>query len=220
MLGYLKRGPQRLGQGAVGPLRGSQTGALVTTDAHARFQEAVMNGNVWIGANPSGTAVTTQAGVSATTPALTLFNPVTSNVNLVLWHAECIFTAAPAAACGVMLAYNFPALAGVPTGPTTVTNANITNALISQGIYGSSTAVTTQSGSQGQCYRVSTLSAAPVAFRYCFGTSGAAAIGGMSFRDQIDGAVVVPPGVAISIQTTSADAVLCAFCWEEIVISN
>src|SRR5438105_2034955 len=119
MLSFLKRGIQRLAGGATGPFRGNQTGALVTTDGHARFQEAVLNGNVWIGSNPAGTPVTPQAGLSATTPALTLFNPINSPVNLVLWDLQVIATTVQAAQGGIVLAYNGPNLAGVPTGPTT-----------------------------------------------------------------------------------------------------
>lgn len=218
MLGYLKRGVQRLAEGVAGPLRGDHSGALVVQHAHARFQEAVLQGNVWIGSNPSGTAVTTQAGVSATTPALVLFNPINSPVNLVLWYAQFGITASPAAASVMMLAYNAPNLAGVPTGPTTVTAANITNALLSRGITGTATSATAQGGF-GQCYRISTLSAAPIAFNYPMGTTGAAAIGGVSMHHSIDGAVIIPPGVAVSVQTTSAAALVCSLCWEECAVA-
>ena len=209
-----------LAKSASGPLRGDLSSALVTQDAHARFQEAVLAGNVYIGSNPAGTAVTTQAGLSATTPALTLFNPFNSTVNLVLWSFGCVFTAAPAAAAGVELAFNLPTVAGVQTAPITVTNANITNAILGQGTTGTSTTVITQAGNQGQCYRVCTLNAAPIAFRYSFGTSGAAAISGMSFRDAVEGAVIIPPGIAVSVQTTSAAVVTCDFVWEEIAFNQ
>ena len=156
-------GAALLGPGASNPLRGDLTSALVVQDAHARFQEAVLAGNVFIGANLAGTAVTTQAGLSATTPALTLYNPPGSTVNLVLWSFGGAIQASPAAAATVMLAMNLPALAGVTTGPVTVTNALITNANIGLGLTGTSTVTTLASGNQGQCYRVCTLSAAPLA---------------------------------------------------------
>lgn len=196
-------------------LRATTSGGIVTGNGGAVYQEAVLSGRVFCGANAAGTAVTTQAGLSVTTPALVLYNPVGSDTNLVLWSFSCTFTAAPAAAAAVMLAYNFQALAGVPTGPVTVTAATVTNAFIGYNQFGSATAISNSAGSVGQCYRVSTLSATPVTFRYSFGTSGAAAIGGMSFRDEIGGAVIIPPGIAISVQTTSAAAVLCDFIWEE-----
>ncbi len=219
MLGYLKRGAQRLGMGAVGPLRGDVTGALVTTDGHARFQEAVLSGNVWHGANVAASGVTLQVGLSATSPVISLYNPINSPVYLAIWHFDIAFTAS-AAANKMILAYNFPALAGVPTGPTTVTLATVTNAIIGLSQFGSSTAVATSSP-WGQCYIVGTLSAAPLAFAYPLGTTGASGISGMSFRTQCDGNIVVPPGVCISVQGTAAATVgLGAFCWEEVPISN
>lgn len=176
-----------------------------------------MNGNVWIGSNPFGTPVTPQVGLSATTPALTLFNPINSTVNLVLWAFEVAPTTAQAALTAVMLAYNGVNLAGVPTGPATVTNANITNAVLGLGTTGSSTAITTQ-GAQGQCYRVSTLSAAPIAFRYSMVLGYSSAVGTYLAvcRDPIDGAIVIPPGIAISAQFAAATPSVCSFVWEEV----
>ncbi len=117
-----------------------------------------------------------------------------------------------------MIAFKAPSALGVITGPITATLGIITNARIGAGSTGTTTVVSSQGGGGpwGQCYRVATLSAAPIAIRQSFGTTGAAAIGGMSFHDQIDGAIVVPPGVAISVQTSSAASVCCAFCWEEV----
>lgn len=225
MLAYLKRGAQRLGNGIVGPLRGDVTGALVTQDAHARFQEAVLNGNVWIGANAVGTPVTPQAGLSATTPVLTLYNPINSPVNLVLWEFQSVATTIQAAQTAVMLAYNVPAITGVVKAPFTVTNALITNAMLSVGIPQDVTAVQNQ-GAWGQCYSICTLIAAPVACRYCFvleylATSAVGTtIGTAPTIDHVDGAIIVPPGIALSAQFGAATPSLCAFTWEEVPISN
>lgn len=219
---------RRLTSGAFDYLRGDLTGALVTQDAHARLQEAVLSGNVWIGANPAGTPVTTQAGLSATTPALTLFNPLNSPVNLVLWTVTINVTTA--AQASFELGVNFPNVAGVPTGPGTLTNANVFNALLATGVTGSTTAITTQ-GQWGQCYRVATLSATPLAFMYLgssnFTAAGSGA-GGTSVSPvaygwqtgvfPIDGGVIIPPGVAISIQTSAAVACVASFVWEEVPI--
>jgi hypothetical protein len=177
-------------------------------DAHARYHNAVLNGNVYWGANLGGTSVTTQAGLSATTPALTLFNPFASTVNLVLWTFGYCFTAAPAAACGVMLAYNNPNLSGVPTAPTSTTLANVTSALVA----GTKLPI-------GQCYRVATLSAAPLALAYFGGTTGASAIGGQPSIFDLAGQIIIPPGTAVSVQTTSASAIICSFAWEEAAIN-
>ena len=38
----------------------------------------------------------------------------------------------------------------------------------------------------------------------------------MSFRDAIDGAIVLAPGMALSVQTSSASSLCCDFIWEEV----
>jgi hypothetical protein len=161
--------------------------------------------------------VTPAVGLSATTPALTLYNPINSTVNLVLWALEVAPTTAQAALTAVMLAYNGVNLAGAATAPASVTNANITNAVLALGTSGSATAVTTQ-GAQGQCYRVATLSAAPIAFRYSMVLGYSSAVGTYLAvcRDPIDGAIVIPPGVAISVQAAAATPIVASFVWEEI----
>jgi hypothetical protein len=197
-----KVGIQELSPGAVSDLRMGRSGELISSQGHAPYKEAVTSGKVWIGANPAGTIVTTQAGLSATTPALTLFNPIGSGVNLVLQTVTIGITAAPAASATLMLAYN---LANA-TAPATTTLANVTNALL-----------TTNGQPIGQCYRIATLATAPIAFRYLGGTTGAAAIESTNLIDHIDGEIIIPEGVAISVQSTSEAAILASFVWEEIV---
>lgn len=72
----------------------------------------------------------------------------------------------------------------------------------------------------GQVYIEGRGAAVPLAFAYPLGTTGTAAIGGMSFRTQLDGQFIIPPGVTVSVQATSAAALLCALCREELKIVN
>lgn len=199
-----KVGKQVLSNGTTSEIRLNKTGAVSTSDAHARYMQNTLDGEVYIGANLGGTPVTTQAGLSATTPALTLYNPVGSNTYLVLQTVTVDITSAPAAACGLMLAFN--ALNAAP--PSSTTAATVTNAIVGS----------TYSPA-GQCFRIATLATAPVAFRFIGGTTGAAAISGVQLIDKVDGEVIIPPGVAISIQSTSAAAILASFSWEEIPIN-
>lgn len=196
-----KVGKQTLSNGSPATIRLGTDGSVSTVSPEHMIN--VLDGNVYIGSNLGGTPVTTQAGLSATTPALTLYNPVGSGVNLVLLTADVTFTAAPAAACGVMLAYN--ALNATP--PATTTDANMTNCIL-----GSTAAP------KGRCYRIATLAAAPLACRFLGGTTGAAAISGFQIVEHIDGQIVIPPGVAMSVQTTSAAAILASFTWMEVNI--
>lgn len=227
MLAYTKRGPQRLGNAGVGPLRADQTGALVVSHAHARFQEAVLNGNVWIGSNPFGTPVTPGVTPLLNVAApLTLYNPINSPVNLVLWEYQFIPTTTQAAHLYVVLAYNVPALTGVSTAPASVTNGNITNALLGLGQAQSATVVQNAALAWGQIYRIATLAEAPVVFRYPFTWQYKAAdasetvIAAGTAIDHIDGAVVIPPGVAVSASFSQRTPGVSAFVWEEVLISN
>lgn len=200
-------GPQSSFSPGGPPASGMGDGTMRVGDAHGKYVEAVYRGNVWIGSNLGGTPVTTQAGLSATTPALTLFNPADSKVNLFLLNVGIGIAAAPAAACALFLAYNVPNLAGVPTAPVTTTTANVINAKL-----GSAGAPV------GQCYRVSTLSAAPLLLAPLGGTTGAAAIGGVPLWFDLGGIVCISPGYAVSVQTSSAASLTGAFVWEELPI--
>ena len=192
-----KVGLQKLADGVVSFLRLNRSGDVVVTQGH---EETVLDEKVFIGANLGGTPVTTQAGLSATTPALTLYNPVGSGVNLILTSVTVDITTAPAAAAGFMLAYNLKNA----VAPTSTTDANVTSAILDKG-----------HAPIGKCYRIATLATAPLAFRFIGGTTGAAAISAVQLIDHIKGEFVIPPGVAISIQATSAAACLCSFTWEE-----
>src|SRR5687768_9496048 len=156
-----KVGKQVLSNGSKSEIRQDKTGAVVTTDGHARLMQATLDGEIYIGANLGGTPVTTQAGLSATTPALTLWNPIGSQYYLVLQTVTVDITTAPAAAAGFMLAYNPLGLAA----PSSTTAANVTNGLIG-----------TTSYPVVHCYRIATLAATPLAFRFIGDTTGAATI--------------------------------------------
>lgn len=198
-----KIGPISGSSGSEVDLRSEKSGALVVSQGHGKYQELVLTGNSYIGANLGGTPVTTQVGLSATTPALTLYNPVGSGVNLVMISCTIDITTSPAGASGFMLAYNLKG-AGAPTA---LTLANVTNAILDNGKL-----------PIGQCYRIATLAAVPLAFRFIGGTSGASAISGIELIDNIDGEFIIPPGVAVSLQATAAAACLASFSWEEISI--
>lgn len=151
--------------------------------------------------------VTTQAGVSVSSPVISLFNPLTSGKNLVLMDVGVTPTASPAASVVFELAYNIVPSTGIQSG--TGATGNVTSALI-----GTSTSTAT-SQAQGVCKVQGILPALPVAFRYIGGTTGAAAISGTVFTDLTQGKVVLPPGGLVSIQTSSAANLLAHLVWRE-----
>lgn len=201
MLAELKAGLRRIANSAVEALRGTSEGALVVAHGAPSECEEALQGDVFLGADLAGTAVTTQAGLSATTPALTLYNPVGSGVIGVLKRVTIGITASPAAAVVFSLAYNLANAAA----PTLTTLAQVSNAKLD------SKKLPTL-----QCARVATLAAAPLAIRYLEGGSmGASAISAGPVTTEIDGGILIPPGVAVSIQSTAAAAILASFEWSE-----
>lgn len=196
-------GTRTISDGVTSSGRSSKDGSVVTQEGHAKYQEAAYRGNVWSCSNYSAVPVTTKAGLDASNPMLTLYNPVGSGKALVMLETAIDITASPAGATGVSLAWN---VATSSAGPTLTSTATYTNAILANG--GAPPATL--------CYRAATLVAAPQAFRYIGGTTGASAIGGYTLNDNEDGKVIIPPGVAVSIQTTAALAGVGHFVWEEI----
>lgn len=187
-------------RGAKEVIRLGTTNEIMVSQANPTYYDLSVNGNLYTGSNPLGTPVTTQAGLSATTPALTLYNPVGSGVNLVLIATGIGITSAPAANTVLVLAFNTQN-AGAPTATT---SANITSSIVG-----------TSAQPKGQVYRICTLPAAPVAFRILGGVAGASANGVYQMIFYADGQVIIPPGVSISVQSSTAVAIVASFTWEE-----
>lgn len=190
------------GTNAVIALADKDNSPLVTPAA-SKHEFSSIQGEIFIGANPGGTPVTTQAGLSVTTPALTLYNPTASGVNLVLLTVTVGINAAPAAASTLMLAYN----SITASAPSSTTDATMISSKV-----GSTAAP------NGRCYRVATLAASPTAFRYIGSVLAASSTGVVRIVDNVDGEIVIPPGGCISIQATTAISILTSFTWKEVEI--
>ena len=137
------------------PARASGGQETVTVDGHARFQQAVLAGNAfWCATQTAGTS---QAGLSATTPVLTLYNPKGNNKAAVLWYAGASFIVAFGAGSAVWIAANINVAAAAVSGTAVsgVTAAAIvTNAQLGNGAFPTCIPLT-----------AATLPAAPVAVR-------------------------------------------------------
>jgi hypothetical protein len=184
------------------PQLGTPSGANLEAAKHPVNLQGVLDGLTFTGANVAATPVTTQAGLSATAPVLTLSNPAGSTVNLVLIRATVAFAAAPAALCNLFLAYD-------PNVPTSLMPANISNNLI-----GGSTAA-----KQGLCSAFATLGAAPKILEHIGGVAAAALTGQDGIQKDFGGMYVIAPGSNISIQTSSAASLLASFTWKEVAIN-
>ena len=206
-------------QGTIGPVTGTaagqshaarmnRSGGWLTASIAGRFQEAVLRGSCYAVANPAG--ITSQAGLSATTPALTLYNPAGSGKNGILWYASARMAVANVAAAAVWLAANTNINAAAVTGTLTTTHRNcLLGAAANNAI---------------QAMLAATLPAAPVGIMLLgMGLTGAISVEtcAKEHGGWLDGAVVIGPGTAISIQTSTASGgsgLWCSFIWEEIEV--
>lgn len=204
-------------QGTIGPVTGTaagqshaarmnRSGGWLTAPISGRFQEAVLRGSCYAVANPAG--IQTQAGLSATTPALTLYNPAGSGKNGIIWYASAAFAVANAAAAAVWLAANTVVTAAATTGTLTTTHRNC--------LLGAS------ANNSIQALLAATLPAAPVGIALLgIGLTGAITVETTAklVGGWLDGAVVMGPGTSVSIQTSTASGAAglwCSFIWEEI----
>lgn len=200
-------GRQVMTDGGQGRLRQTRNGSLAVMGGGAYFQEAVRNGSVFSVCNQAG--ITSQAGLSATTPALTLANPVGSGVNCVLWYAGATFSVAFAAASAVFVAVGTNLAAAAVTGTLTTAHRNMM-------LGGGNPAVTP--------LLAATLPAAPVAVSLL----GMGLTGAITTVPQIqtlerwfNGAIILQPGANLSIQTSTASGATATFCeyiWEEVPV--
>lgn len=201
-------GPSVLADGSGKTFRQSRTGGQVVSDEHARFYEAAVRQNIYTVANQAG--ITTQAGLSATTPALTLYNPAGSGVNGVILYAGFVASVAFAAASVIWLGANTNLAAAAVTGTLTTTHRN--------GLLGGA------QGNKIQALLAATLPAAPVAIA----SLGVGLTGAITTVPAIatlgkffDGSIILYPGSAISFQTSTASGAtgfFGEFIWEEVVI--
>lgn len=173
---------------------------LRTADVQARFQAAVEAGNVWSVCNQVG--ITSQAGLSATTPALTIANPAGSGKRGILWKATAFMAVVNVAAAAVWLAANTNVAAAAVTGTLTTAHRNL-----KMGGSGSP--------SQLQFFLAATLPAAPVGIDLMgIGLTGAITVqcGAVQYGGWYDGSIIIEPGTAISIQTSTASGASGLWC--------
>jgi hypothetical protein len=181
--------------------------ALRSAESQAFFQDAVERGRVFAVCNQAG--VTSQAGLSATTPVLTLANPSGSGVNLVLWYAGAVCIVSAATAGAIFLAVGSNLTAAAVTGTLTTAHRNLK-----------------LGGGQPTVVPLlaATLPAAPVGVSI-LGALLTGAITTITHQEPqarwFNGSIIVPPGANVSIQTgvaSGASGLLCEFIWEEVPV--
>lgn len=202
-------GGQSLANGVKAMPSLAQDGALIVQDD---FAAAVERGRCFAVCNQSG--VTSQAGLSGTTPTLTLYNPSGSGVNGRLWFAGATFTVAFATAGAVWLAANINVAAAAVTGTITTTHVNLKLA--------GTGAVAGAQGNRITALTAATLPAAPIGI-CLLGVGLTGAITTIPHLQTLgrwfNGGVMLMPGTALSIQTgvaSGASGTFCEYMWEEV----
>lgn len=196
---------QTVGDGNLAPARLLDAYALATSDAHGRYFDAVRRGNVFFVTSSGTQALSLNTATTAT--GILLWNPPSSGVNLVLLEAMVMAASLPAGAYATLLTGG--AQAAAPTGTATTTVANgILNALITSG-----------AASKAVVYSGGTMSNAVIQRILGLG-AGATMASSTSYpppaKDDIGGAIVLPPGTITSLQAiTTAVTVLGQLTWEE-----
>jgi hypothetical protein len=147
-----------------------------------------------------GTALT------ATAVTLTLFNPAGSGKNLVLMQTTVAIVTATTAGF-LVYAINGTVGQAAPSA-TTPLASGIQNALVGGG-----------ASPVGAVYSAATLPAAPVARRVLAGIISTTPGGVHTIVDNVDGAIVLGPGMALTVQGVTSNATgVISYLWEEVTI--
>lgn len=203
MLSEIRTGSIVSSDGAVNPARNDKTGALVVTDAHAKYQEAVIRGNVFIASNTAVQALSTN---STTATGLILSNPAGSGKNLVLLRVQVALASLPAGQSTLILTGNTNPLGTATTHTTPLT---IQNALIGSGK--NSVAFADSSATIANATIIKVVPAGTAA------TVAASTAFPPFINMDVDGLVTLTPGTCISLQClTTAISVVASMEWEEV----
>ena len=156
---------------------------------------------VFLAANQAGQALST--ALSTTQTGFTLTNPWNSGVNLLVLQTTLAATTAPAGIATIVYAANVNpvATAVVHTTPLTVRSAKLGNTQAAVGLADSA------------C----TLPAAPVVVRSIGGPVATGSVSSPYFLDDVQGALVVTQGCAVSINClTTAISAIISMVWQEV----
>jgi X-X-X-Leu-X-X-Gly heptad repeat protein len=208
-LNQLQTGVQQVADGANPVARSGKTGETIVSELQGPYYENAYRGNVFVAAQTAATAAIATAAGGAT---LVLFNPSNNTKNLVILDVTvCLETETGQTA---KVAFQ---LAGAATGTTQTLTTPLT---------GLSSIVGGSNKPSGVTLVSSTFSNAAVPLRYLGALSQAATnttgvTGVVSFKDEVKGAIIVPPGSYVGIYGLTAwtigDAsIVASMTWAEV----
>jgi hypothetical protein len=229
MLTEIRTGVISSNVGGVNPARGDKTGAMVTTDGHGRFLEAVLQGTLFsIGCMPATTAAPTALSsatillTASAQPIVGVWNPATSPVNLNILQATLVDV--------------INNVTSVAPG-SFVWASSLGNTALTAGLSPFNRRTLASSGSQAKGFSLSTASLLtgltnnlvifdPAEFNVASGlltTTVAAATPtpSVSGVQNFDGSLIVPPGGVLALLNTisvTTHSVTARLMWEEVPV--
>ena len=202
---------QSISNGNTIPQRAGQLGEVITSRLHGDFYEQTYRGNIFLGANPVPSQITT-GGLSTTYIGLCLCNPIASLVNLVLLKVGYSYILTPTNSFVIGL------MCGNSTNSNTVHSQIATtfngfiggaNLNVAKGIIGMSDTITTLNSTPVITHIFDTITSGPMTN----------ATGYSNQIVDLDGAIILSPGSYCAFYA-SADNTISgfqgSFCWEEI----
>lgn len=219
-------GPTFGGSGTAAPFRGDITGAQVVTDAHGRFQEAALRGTLFSG----GMTITSIANVTFTTatlgatgtPIIGVWNPTNSGKNLVILQIRLqpVITATTSTGYGALMLCTSVNQSAISTGITPFSRLSLSTSGSIAKVY-AGTALTGLSGNL-TVQEASGLGSSNGNYSEVNGTSASFAPSPTPpMIDNVDGALIIPPGGIMAILGTTTPVAYSAassILWEEVTI--
>lgn len=202
-----KVGPQSVADGANTELRSSNDKSLVVVEGHGSLVEPTRrsgNGLGGVYTASTGVAGVAPGTVLSTTPPFILYNPPGSKKIVAVLRTFLGYVSGTLGAGSVLYAVSTTLQAAAPTGGTTL---NPINNLLGN-----------RPGA-AQAFQGATLAAVPTIFRPAFIIGGTPATP-TRIDDQVDGAIMLLEGAALSLQEIgaagTAPLVLFGITWEEL----
>lgn len=233
--------PQRLG-GNVIRAQASYVGAAYTADASARFQEAVMRGNVYTTGmqltSISSATFTFADALSATlataataTPIVGIFNPPSNPVNCSILRATLgvVITALQATGCGSFGWAVFPGQSNISVASQAIPINNKTLLPTGSNVRGLSglaltgLIATQGTAATGQFLGASSLNGGSNQTDAFLQTAVGALPSATSCIEQVDGLIIVPPGGILGLfcsTTPVAHSAISGLTWEEVPVNS
>lgn len=172
-------------------------GEKIVAVGAGEYEQMALEGQLFTAAASAALAV-----VNSLAPTFTLYNPIGSGVNLVIMRVAAMLTAAPAAATVISLN------TAVQAGPVVTSTPNA----VAAAVIGSAAA------GKGQCFATATLITAPVIRKIIGGVTAVGSINPGVFDVDLNGALILGPGAALTMGASAAASVAASITWKEVSI--